>query len=91
MGVLGACSAIDIFKFVCVGTLIIKYDIPELSFVAVKVYDVLGNEIATLINEKKSAGSYEIEWDASNVPSGVYFYQLKTKGYVETKKMVLMK
>jgi len=55
------------------------------------VYDVLGNEVTTLMNEEKPAGSYEIEWNATGLPSGVYFYQLKTEGYVETKKMILMK
>jgi hypothetical protein len=55
------------------------------------IYDVLGNEIAELVNEEKPAGTFEVEWSASGVPSGVYFYQLKTEGYVETKKMILMK
>jgi len=49
------------------------------------------NEIATLVNEEQPAGSYEVEWNASGLPSGVYFYQLKTNGYDETKKMILMK
>ena len=69
----------------------INYSIPELSFVTVNIYDVLGSEIATLVNEEKPAGEYEVEWNPSNVPGGVYFYQLKSEGYVETKKMVLMK
>ncbi len=69
----------------------INYQIPEISFVTLKVYDVLGNEIATLVNEKKPVGSYEVDWNASNAPSGVYFYQLKTKGYLETKKMILLR
>ena len=56
-----------------------------------KIYDILGNEIATLVDEYKSAGSYEIEWDASNRSSGVYFYQLKTNTFIETKKMILLK
>ena len=70
---------------------IIKYHIPELSFVTVKVYNVLGNEIALLVNGEKPAGIYEIEFDASRLPSGVYFYILKSGSFVETKKMVLMK
>ena len=52
---------------------------------------MLGNEIETLINEEKPAGTYEITWYAENLPSGVYFYQLKTDSFMETKKMVLMK
>lgn len=69
----------------------ISYSIPELSLVTVKVYDVLGNEVAALVNEEKPIGSYEIEFDASTLPSGVYFYRLQAGSFVETKKMVLMK
>ena len=75
----------------------IKYQISELSFVTIKVYDVLGNEIATLINEEKPVGTYEITWYADNLPSGIYFYRLqvyapgRAGNFVETKKMVLMK
>jgi hypothetical protein len=56
-----------------------------------KVYDVLGSEIATLVNEEKPAGSYEIEFDGNGLTSGIYFYQLRAGNYIETKKMVLMK
>jgi len=69
----------------------IKYQIPEECFVTIKIYDVLGNDIATLVNEEKPAGSYEVEFDGSNLPSGIYFYILRTGSFVETKKMVLMK
>ncbi|MBT8380663.1 MAG: T9SS type A sorting domain-containing protein [Ignavibacteria bacterium] len=69
----------------------IKYQIPELSFVSVKVYDVLGNEIAALVNEEKPAGTYEITWYAESLPSGIYFYQLQAGDFVETKKMLLLK
>jgi len=61
------------------------------QFVTLKVYDVLGKEIATLVNEEKSAGSYETEFNASHLASGIYFYQLRAGDYVETKKMILMK
>jgi len=57
----------------------------------VKIYDVLGREIAILVNEEKPAGTYEIKFNASNIPAGVYFYQLKAGDFIETKKMVLMK
>ena len=70
---------------------IIKYQIPKLSFVTLKVYDVLGSEIATLVNEEKPAGSYEVEFNAASLPSGIYFYRLQAGSFVETKKMVLMK
>ena len=69
----------------------IKYQISELSFVTLIVYDVLGSEVTTLVKEEKQAGTYEITWYAENLPSGIYFYQLKAGSFVETKKMVLMK
>jgi hypothetical protein len=70
---------------------IINYEIPELSFVTLKVYDVLGNKIATLVNEEKSVGSYEVEFNATALTSGVYIYKLQAGDFIETKKMVLMK
>ena len=69
----------------------IEYEIPEVSFVTLKVYDVLGNEIATLVNEGKPAGSYEVEFNASNLTSGIYFYQLNAGSFIETNKMILLK
>ncbi len=69
----------------------IKYQIPELSFVTVKVYDVLGNEIATPVNEEKPAGSYQIEFDATVLSSGIYFYRLQAGNFIETKKMILLR
>ena len=55
------------------------------------IIDVLGKEIAVLVNEKLSPGSYEINWDALNVPAGIYFYRLQTEGFTETKKLILLK
>ena len=69
----------------------INYQIPERSFVVLKVYDVLGNEVTTLINEEKPLGTYELTWNAEALPSGVYFYQLKAGDFIETKKMILLK
>jgi Secretion system C-terminal sorting domain len=69
----------------------IRLAISSRQFVSIKVYDVLGNEIATLVNQQKPAGIYEVEFDATGLPSGVYFYQLKAGPFLETKKMVLMK
>jgi hypothetical protein len=69
----------------------IVYSIPEVSYVELKVYDILGNEVATLVNGEKSAGNYEVEFNANSLPSGIYFYQLKADGFVELKKMVLIK
>ncbi len=69
----------------------ISWQVPVGSHQTLKIFDVLGDEVATLIDEYKPAGSYEVEWDASGLPSGIYFYQLKTENYVKTKKMILMK
>jgi hypothetical protein len=69
----------------------IRYTLSNRQFVTIKVYDVLGTGVATLVNEEQSTGSYEIEWNAAGLPSGVYFYQLITKGYIETKKMLIIK
>jgi len=55
------------------------------------IYDLLGREIATLVNELLSPGTYEVEWDATGYTSGVYFYKLKAENYSETKKLVLLK
>ena len=69
----------------------IKYSVPQLSQVQIKVFDVLGNEIETLVNEEKPTGTYELTWNAANLPSGVYFYQLKAGDFISTKKMILLK
>jgi hypothetical protein len=72
-------------------TTTIKYSIPKLSFVTIKIYDVIGSEVATLVNEEKPFGNYELNWSAANLPSGVYFYQLKAGNYINIKKMILLK
>ncbi len=69
----------------------INYQIPELSFVTLKVFDVLGNEVKGLVNEEKSIGSYNVEFDGTTLSSGIYFYRLQAGSFGETKKMVLMK
>jgi hypothetical protein len=69
----------------------IQYLINSKQKVTLKVYDLLGREIATLVNEEKPAGTYEIIWKAESIPSGVYFYQLRTGSFVETNKMILLK
>lgn len=69
----------------------IQYSIPRSSKVQIKVYDVLGNKIATLINEEKPAGNYELTWNAANLPSGIFFYELKAGHFIQTKKMILLK
>jgi len=73
----------------------IQYVVSSRQFVSLKVYDILGNEIATLINEEKTAGIYQVEFSKGliyqTLPSGVYFYQLRVGNFMETKKMILMK
>jgi hypothetical protein len=59
--------------------------------VILNIYDLLGNEIATLVNENKPAGNYKVSFDTKNLSSGTYFYKLHAGSYVETKKMILMK
>ena len=61
------------------------------SFVSLKVYDVLGNEIATLVDEEKTAGKYEVSFNSTELPSGVYIYQLNSGNYIQTRKMVILK
>jgi 5-hydroxyisourate hydrolase-like protein (transthyretin family) len=77
---------------------VISYQLPVNSDVTLKVYDVLGNEVATLVNEEQTAGEYEVEFNTSssfrlvrNLTSGIYFYQLKAGDYIQTKKMILLK
>jgi hypothetical protein len=74
----------------------IKYTIPStgaslMKFLQLNVYDVLGNEVATLVNEEKPAGSYEVEFDASRLSSGFYFYTLKAGSFTSIKKMVFIR
>lgn len=70
---------------------IIRFQIKDLRFVMLKVFDILGKEVETLINEKKSSGTYEVEFDGSNLSSGIYFYKLKSENYNIVKKMILIK
>lgn len=72
-------------------TTIIKYDLPEESQVSLKVYDVLGREVASLVDQKQAAGSYKVNFNASRLSSGVYFYRISAGTFVVTKKLMLMK
>ena len=69
----------------------IKFDLPKNGFVTLRVFDILGRENTTLVNENLNAGSYETSWDGSNYPSGVYFYKIVTDEYSDVKKMLLVK
>jgi hypothetical protein len=69
----------------------IKYQISKAGFVILKIYDILGRQISTLINEKQTPGSYNVTFDATSLSSGVYFYKLQTDNFTDTKKMVIIK
>jgi peptidoglycan/xylan/chitin deacetylase (PgdA/CDA1 family) len=69
----------------------IHYEISSKEFVTLKVYDILGNEIETLVNEEKPLGAYELTWNAANLPGGVYFYKIQAGSFTEAKKMLLLK
>jgi hypothetical protein len=72
-------------------TTVINYQLPVASHVVIRVYDILGREVTTLVNEQKPAGSYQVDFDAHLLSSGVYFYRLQAGSFTETKKFVLVK
>ena len=69
----------------------INYELAVSGFTTLKIYDILGKEVVTLINEKQEAGLHSVQWNASNYPSGVYFYTLQSDNYVKTNRMILTK
>jgi hypothetical protein len=69
----------------------IEFSIPKSEFVTLKVYNILGEEVATLVSERLAVGQYRYDWNASSLASGVYLYRIQTQDYVESKKMILMK
>lgn len=72
-------------------TTTINYQLPVNSFVTLAIFDALGREVAELVNEERPVGSYTVKFDADGLPSGIYFYQIKTNGFTQTKKLLLMK
>lgn len=70
---------------------IINYQLPISNFVKLIVYDILGREVTELVNSMQKAGFYEVEWDGSNLASGVYLYKIEAGTFVDSKKMVLVK
>ena len=70
---------------------VISYELPVSETVILKIFDVMGKEIKTLVNEKQNSGFHQVSFNASALPSGVYFYQLNTQGFTDTKRMVLIK
>ena len=69
----------------------ISYQIPKAGFVSLKVYNIIGNEIATLVNQEKPAGDYKVQFDTHNLASGTYFYKLTAGGVSLYKKMIVIK
>jgi len=69
----------------------ISFQVSDFGLVEVSIFDLLGRKVATLVNEKKHPGSYQVTWDATGQPSGVYFYRLSTTDFVQTKKLVLLR
>ncbi len=69
----------------------IKFSIPRASFVTLNIYNILGREVTSLVNEEKTAGSYQIQFDAGSLASGVYFYKIQAGSYIQTKKMILLR
>ncbi len=69
----------------------ISFSLPEASEVQLNIYNILGQQVATLVNDVKNAGSYKINWDASNLSSGMYIYRLQAGSKVITNRMILMK
>jgi flagellar hook assembly protein FlgD len=69
----------------------IYYGVKEEGVVTVKIFNSLGQEITTLVNEKKEVGYHYVEWNAAGLPSGIYFYRINTGKFTETRKMMLMK
>jgi len=68
----------------------IRYQIPELSFITIKIFDLTGKEVRTLLSEVSPAGSYEVEFRVKELPSGIYFYRLEAGDFIEIRKMVLL-
>ena len=69
----------------------IRYNLPENSHVMLKVFDMTGREVATLVDSEQGVGSHSVQWNAYNIPSGVYFYQLTAGSFKQIKRMLLLK
>jgi type IX secretion system substrate protein/beta-propeller uncharacterized protein DUF5122 len=69
----------------------IKFQVSKTAYVILAIFDILGHEVESILNEQLKPGIYEVQWDAANYPSGVYYYRIETEGYIETKKMVLVR
>lgn len=68
-----------------------RFEIPEVAHVILKVFDVLGREVATLVSGEQEAGTHRVEWNAAGLPSGVYLYRLEANGFTEARKLLLIR
>ena len=69
----------------------IKYQLPMVNDVELNIYNILGQKVATLVNERQQAGFHQVEWDASGFASGIYFYRIEAGEYQDVKKMILLR
>ncbi len=69
----------------------IGYSLPQTAVVSLRIFNTLGEEVVSLVSEQKEAGYHQTTWNASNVPSGIYFYRLRVGDFTETKKMILLR
>jgi hypothetical protein len=69
----------------------VNYELPITNYVELSIYNLIGQKIVTLVSEKQKAGHYQVEWDASSLSSGIYYYQITAGEFVQTKKMILIK
>jgi hypothetical protein len=69
----------------------IEFSISKPSYVSLKIFNLLGQEVANLVSENKSAGAHKVIWNPGNMTTGTYFYKLETNDYIETKKLILMR
>jgi len=69
----------------------ISYQLPERTFVRLSVYDVMGRQVASLVDGEKPAGEYSVQWDALGMPTGVYFYRIQAGGFTQTKQLLLVR
>ena len=69
----------------------IEYSVPSSEYVSLKIYDIIGNEVATLVNEQKSAGNYEVKFNASSLTTGMYIYKINAGSFTKVRKMMLVK
>jgi hypothetical protein len=72
-------------------TTTINFSVPKSEYVKIKVYDILGRDVVTLVNENKPVGNYKVEFNAGKLTSGVYFYRMESGSYSQTKKLLLLK